>query len=92
MSRPKKQFQPSKEFQDVRSAERQRGVAHLVASGPRVVLEALLEVSKGKPLDDVLRRYRKVAVSTYRMLGADVLPIHAEFEEAFRALGRGERS
>ena len=55
-------------------------------------LEALLEISRGKPIDDVLLRYAKMPVSVYRAMGADVLPIHAEFEEAFRALGRGERS
>ena len=89
---PKKRFRPSRGFQDARSAARQRGVAHLCAAGPRVVLEALLEISRGKPIDDVLLRYAKMPVSVYRAMGADVLPIHAEFEEAFRALGRGERS
>ena len=70
----------SKEFRDARSAERQHGVAHLVASGPRVVLEALIEVSHGKSLDDVLRA-----------LGANVLPVHAEFERALRAVQGGRR-
>ena len=88
MSRPNKQFQPSKEFQDARSAERQRGVAHLCAAGPRVVLEALLEISRGKPIDDVLLRYAKMPVSVYRAMGADVLLIHQEFEAAWRSLGR----
>ena len=79
----------SKKFQDARSAARQRGVAHLVASGPRVVLEALIEVSHRKSLDDVLNRYSKVAIATYRAIGADVLPIHAEFKAAWRAFRRG---
>ena len=52
--------------------ERQQGIAHLCASGPRAVLEAVLEIADGKPIDDVLRRYTKVAIATYRMIGADV--------------------
>lgn len=71
------------------SAERQRGVTHLYAAGPRVVLEALLEVASGKSLDDVLRRYRKIPVSVYRAIGADILPAHAEFETAWRAVKAG---
>ena len=86
---PKNQFQPSKNYQNARSAERQRGVAHLVASGPRVVLEALLEVSNGKSLYDVLRRYRKIPVSVYRAVVADILPAHAEFEITWRAVMAG---
>jgi hypothetical protein len=88
----KKQFQPSKKFRDARSAERQHGVRHLCASGPRVVLEAMLEIARGKPIDDVLRRYSKMPVSVYRIMGAGVLPVHAEFEAAWCALGRGEWS
>ena len=80
-----------KQLKEARSVERQQGIAHLYASGPRDVMEAMLEISSGKPLNSVLRRYSKIPVSTYRMLGADVLPIHQEFEAAFRALGRGER-
>ena len=91
MTLRKKLPQPSKNYQDARSTARQRGVAHLCASGPRVVLEALLEISRGKPIDEVLQRYRKVAVSTYRAIGADVMPIHQEFEAAWRAW-RSERS
>ena len=79
----------SKEFQDARSVERQQGVAHLVASGPRVVLEALIEVSRGKTLDDVLRRYSTIPISIYRAVGADVLPVHREFEATYRAWRSG---
>ena len=91
MTLRKKLPQPSKNYRDARSAERQRGVAHLVASGPRPVLEALLEVAAGKPLDSVLRRYSKLPVSVYRAMGADIMPIHQEFEAAFSSLRRGER-
>ena len=52
------------------------------------VLEALLEISRGKPIDDVLLRYAKMPVSVYRAMGADVLLIHQEFEAAWRSLGR----
>jgi hypothetical protein len=79
--------QRSLDLIEARSVERQQGIAHLCAAGPRVVLEALLEVASGKSIDNVLHRYRKVAVSTYRMMGADVLPIHAEFEAVWRRRG-----
>lgn len=39
------------------------------------MLEALLEVAAGARLDDVLERYGRVSVDTYRNIGADVLPI-----------------
>ena len=71
-----------------RAAARSRASLRLRS---RVVLEALLEISRGKPIDEVLQRYRKVAVSTYRAIGADVMPIHQEFEAAWRAW-RSERS
>jgi hypothetical protein len=58
-----------------RNARRQRLAAHLHAAGPRPVLEALLEVESGHPLDDVLERYARIPVSTYRALGADRLTI-----------------
>ena len=51
MTLRKKLPQPSKEFQDARSTERQQGIAYLYACGPEVVLEAVLEVSAGKPIE-----------------------------------------
>jgi hypothetical protein len=59
-----------------RSARRQRLVAHLHAAGPRPCLEALIEVANGRDLDDVLERFALVPINTYRVLGADILPIH----------------
>jgi hypothetical protein len=59
---------------EVRSVERQQGIAHLWASGPRVVMEAFIEVAAGKSLDEVLDRYRQIPIATYRALGAHVLP------------------
>ena len=86
---PKRQFQPSKKLQDARNSVRQQAVAHLHASGPRVVMEAMLELEQGKPLDSVLRRYSRIPVATYRAVGAGILPIHAEFEVAWRTLRAG---
>ena len=62
-------------FQNKRNEKRQRQVAHIYAAGPRPVFEALLDVAAGKPLDDVLEDFGRLAVSTYRMMGADELPI-----------------
>jgi hypothetical protein len=62
-------------FQNKRNAKRQHQVAHIYAAGPRPVLEALLDVAAGKPLDDVLAAFGRIAISTYHMLGADELPI-----------------
>jgi hypothetical protein len=58
-----------------RSSRRQRLVAHLHASGPRPVLEALLELEAGRGLDEVLERYGRIPAAIYHALGADVLPI-----------------
>ena len=62
-------------FQNERNEKRQHQVAHIYAAGPRPVLEALLDVAAGKPLDDVLEDFGRLAVSTYHMMGADELPI-----------------
>jgi hypothetical protein len=59
-----------------RSARRQRLVAHLHAAGPRPCLEALIEVARGRDLDDVLERFARIPISTYRLVGADLLPMH----------------
>jgi hypothetical protein len=61
--------------QSKRTRDRQRKVAHLYASGPRPVLEALLAVASGKDLDAVLADFARIPVSVYRMIGADELPI-----------------
>jgi hypothetical protein len=48
----------------------------LVASGPRPVLEALLEVARGRDLDAVLEAYGRIPVEIYYALGAaNRLPI-----------------
>jgi hypothetical protein len=39
-------------------------------------MEALIEVANGGGLDAVLERFARIPVSTYRALGADVLPVH----------------
>jgi hypothetical protein len=70
-------FKGSRPFQQ--EVWRQRLVAHLVAAGARPVLEALLELERGANLDEVLARFARVPVATYRALGADrfaPLPIH----------------
>ena len=77
-----------KQLPEARSEERQQRIAYLYACGSRVVMEAMLEVSDGKSLDEVLTRYCEIPVSTYRIIGADVLPIHAEFEVAWRRFTR----
>jgi hypothetical protein len=60
--------------------QRQRQVAHLYAAGPRPVLEALLAVEAGECLDEVLAGFASVSVFTYRMLGADELPIEKKVQ------------
>ena len=62
-------------FQNKRNAKRQHQVAHIYAAGPRAVLEALLDVAAGKPLDDVLKAFGRIPVSIYHALGADELEI-----------------
>jgi hypothetical protein len=62
-------------FKNERNTKRQNQVAHIYRAGPRPVLEALLAVSAGENLDDVLADFARVPVSTYHMIGADELPI-----------------
>jgi hypothetical protein len=57
-----------------RSARRQRLSAHLHAAGPRPVLEALLAVEAGQPLDAVLEEFGRVPAATYRAVGAHAFP------------------
>lgn len=56
---------------DPRSSQRQRLVKHLHAAGERPVLEALLAVEAGQPLDAVLEDFARIPVATYRQVGAD---------------------
>jgi hypothetical protein len=59
----------------VGSSRRQRLAANLHISGPRPVLEALLELEAGRALDEVLERYGRIPAAIYHVLGADALPI-----------------
>jgi hypothetical protein len=59
-----------------RNAWRQRLVGHLHAAGQRPVLEALIAVENGKPLDAVLADFGRLPISMYRAIGADELQIH----------------
>ena len=58
-----------------RSPRRQHLARHLHACGPRPVLEALLEVEAGRPLDAVLADFGRLPPELYAAVGADVLPI-----------------
>jgi hypothetical protein len=58
-----------------RSSRRQNLVARLHAAGQRPVLEALLEVAEGRPLDDVLEDFARIPPGIYHAIGADILPI-----------------
>jgi hypothetical protein len=60
---------------DPRSQQRQALVAHLHAAGPRPVLEALIAVEAGQPLDVVLADFARLRAAAYRAVGADQLPI-----------------
>jgi hypothetical protein len=60
---------------EARNACRQRLAKHLWQAGARPVLEALLEVDAGRPLDEVLERFGRIPARIYRTLGADVLTI-----------------
>src|SRR6476661_3555047 len=53
-----------------RSVRRQYLSKRLHAAGPRPVLEALISVSAGQPLDDVLEDFVRIPSSFYRILGA----------------------
>ena len=60
----------SRPFAEARNARRQRQTAHLHAAGPRPVLEALIAVEKGEPLDTVLEDFARVPIEVYRSIGA----------------------
>jgi len=48
-----------------RSAHRQRQTYHLHQCGPRCILEALIAVAKGEPLDAVLADFERLPPETY---------------------------
>jgi hypothetical protein len=63
-------------FGDIRrTPRRQRLVKHLIECGERPVLEALLAVDAGQPLDTVLADFARLQPEIYEALGADVMPI-----------------
>jgi hypothetical protein len=71
---------------DLRTPRRQRLVKHLHRCGPRPVLEALLHVDAGEPLDVVLEAFCCLKPEDYAAAGADVLPINK-----FRVVNGGRR-
>jgi hypothetical protein len=58
----------------MRSARRRRLCAHLHSAGPRPVLEALIAVESGQPLDDVLEDFGRIPADIYYVLGASSFP------------------
>jgi hypothetical protein len=58
----------------MRSARRRRLCSHLHAAGPRPVLEALIAVDGGQPLDDVLEDFGRVPADIYHAVGASSFP------------------
>ena len=54
-----------------RSARRCRLVEHLRDCGDRPVLEALIAVANGSPLDRVLEDFGRLSPEVYRSVGAD---------------------
>ena len=55
---------------DERSDRRQQLCKDLHASGWRPVMEALIAVENGQPLDDVLEDFARIPSSFYSILGA----------------------
>jgi hypothetical protein len=62
-------------FDDKRNARRQRLALRLHQSGSRPVLEALLDVARGRDLDETLEDFARLDASTYEAVGASKLPI-----------------
>jgi hypothetical protein len=62
---------------DPRSDRRQQLALHLHQAGPRPVLEALIAVEAGQPLDAVLADFARLPAAAYRSVGADRLPIRS---------------
>ena len=67
---------PRRKPRDLRSPRRQYLVLRLHRAGPRVVMEAMLELEPGPKLDAVLERYARIPADIYQALGADELPFH----------------
>ena len=69
MTRDKKSMTPPVPLPrfNPRSERRQKQVKHLVACGERCVLEALIAVDNGQPLDLVLRDFEKLSPETYKL-------------------------
>jgi hypothetical protein len=76
MTRPlsKRDLQRLSRPLDPRNPTRQRLAAHLHAARPRPVLEALIAVDGGQPLDSVLNEFGRVSVETYHAIGANDFP------------------
>jgi hypothetical protein len=49
-----------------RSEKRRGQVRHLVSCGERCVLEALIAIGNGQPVDTVLRDFERLAPDTYK--------------------------
>jgi hypothetical protein len=64
-------------YEAQRSARRQRLAKHLHKCGVRPVLEALIAVEGGQPLDTVLEDFARLSPEIYEAVGADVMPIDA---------------
>lgn len=64
---------PANHLQDARSAKRRRLAAHLYRCGRRPVLEALIAVDRGQPLDEVLTDFARIPAEVYKAVGADIL-------------------
>lgn len=58
---------------DPRSPRRQRQVLHLHRCGPRAILECLIAVERGQPVDDVLADFARLPHSAI-MLYLDEVP------------------
>jgi len=61
---------------DPRSVRRQHLARHLHACGSRPVLEALVAVDDGQPLDAVLEDFGRLPVRIYHEIGADEFPLN----------------
>jgi hypothetical protein len=58
-----------------RTPRRQRLARHLHQCGPRPVLEALIAVEGGAPLDEVLEDFCRLVPEVYQAMGADVMSV-----------------
>jgi hypothetical protein len=59
---------------DARNARRRYLVRRLHAAGVRPVLECLLDVASGRPLDEALVDFARLPPETYRSVGAHDFP------------------